>query len=189
MNKKPECVELQSRLVEYFSDPPEQVPEEIECHLKNCEACRIEFEQTRHALELLKEDASAVAAVPEHLFAQIEERIEQCPQAFRPASKSTWQRNILILQYSYLATMAVIIWFSLMLGQPILNDWLIANELLVSLPLLAEYGIFILFFAVGGIFAAVSSPLIIRNNRPFTVNSTRAGFLRRLFTGLRMFAC
>ncbi len=189
MNKKPECVELQSRLVEYFSDPPGQIPEEIESHLKQCATCRIEFEQTCHALELLKENAAEPEPVPEHLYAQLEAKIERCPQAYRPASQSTWQRNVLILQYSYLATMAVIIWFSLMLGQPLLNDWLVANDLLVSLPILAEYGIFILFFAVGGVFAAVSSPLIIRNNRPFSVNSTKAGFLRRLFAGLRMFAC
>lgn len=189
MNKKPECVELQSRLVEYFSDPPKKVPEEILEHLSHCPRCQEEFEQTRLTLLSLREEANEILVLPDHLLTRIETRLDQTPQAHRPVRKSTKQRNILILQYAYLSTMAIFIWLSLMLIQPIFNDWLLANELSVNLPLIAEYGLFILFFAAGGVFAAISSPLIIRNSKANLPTGEKTGIFRRLFSGLRLFAC
>ncbi|MFZ5949194.1 MAG: hypothetical protein ACOYXC_00695 [Candidatus Rifleibacteriota bacterium] len=189
MNRKPECVEMQSRLVEHFSEPPGEVPEDIARHLANCDICRNDFEQMQQALETIRSDREIVEAVPVHLLAAIETEINQTPQLERQFVKSSLQRNLLILQYSYLASMAVIIWLSIMLIQPIFNDWLSANQLPITLPLLAEYGLFILFFAAGGIFAAISSPLIIQNRKANLPGHEKVSLFRRFFSGLRMFAC
>lgn len=189
MNRKPECVQLQSRLVDFFSDPAEPVPEEISQHLNQCEQCRIEFEQMKEALELVKQGETVMETVPEHLLAQINDKLGHTAQMPKPVLTSNHQRNMLILQYSYLSLMAVIIWFSIMLIQPLFNNWLQNNELVMSMPILAEYGLFIFFFAAGGIFAAISSPLLIRKTNANLPVGEKSSYFRRLFSGLSIFAC
>ena len=190
MNKKPECVELQSHMVEYFSEPSVDVPAEIRDHLQSCKDCKAEFEQICQTLEMLEKDRAIFEEVPAHLLSEIESKIEDTPQLHGSVLKSSRQRNLMILQYSYLSAMAVIIWMSILMYQPLFNDWLLANELMTYLPvLLAEYGLFALFFAAGGIFAAISSPLIIKSTRISLHVPEKSGFFRRLFSGLRLFAC
>lgn len=190
MNKKPECVEFESRLVDYFSNPPPSVPGDIAEHLAGCELCKNEFIEMQKVLELVVSEKQSCESVPEHLLAGIEARIDAEPQKQpgRIRNKNR-QRNIMILQYSYLASMAVIIWMSLLLIQPLFNDWLTANELLPAISIVAEYGLFLLFFAAGGLFAAISSPLIIKNSRANLPEPGKTTVFRRLFGSLRLFAC
>jgi hypothetical protein len=189
MNRNNECVELQSRMIEHFSDTKKPLPDEVKKHLEVCSECRKEYEQMHKALTLLHESSGKLEQVPEHLFAEIEFRLDTVDQ-FKPSYvSSNKSRNLLILQYSYLATMAIIIWFSLLLTQPMFNNWLETLELIELLPVVQEYSLFILFFAVGGLFALISSPLIIKTKINKEAGPAR-GFLRRMFSsGLRIFAC
>lgn len=190
MNKKPECVDLQSRMVEYFSSPPDKLPEDIERHLTTCPECKLEFTQMNEALLLIRDSANRYEEVPEHLLASIEAELDHTEQLRPVVRKSNQARNILILQYSYLASMAVIIWLSILLIQPMFASWLTANDLISASPFLDEYGLFLAFFAAGGIFALISSPLIIKTAARNSGPDKKYGFFRRLFSsGLRMFAC
>jgi hypothetical protein len=86
--------------------------------------------------------------------------------------------------------MAVVIWLALMLVQPMLTGWLADNQLISSLAFLNEYGLFLLFFAAGGLFAMVSSPLIIKTALRQPDGEKKFNLLRRLFSfGMRTFAC
>ncbi|NLF95271.1 MAG: hypothetical protein GX569_00950 [Candidatus Riflebacteria bacterium] len=190
MKRKTECVELQSRMVEYFADPPQQLPVDIAAHLKDCETCQLEFAQMQQVLAKLEAGAGDYEAVPEHLLAGIENRLDSVQQ-LKPAVRSVGRtRNLLILQYSFLSAMAVIIWLALMLVQPMLTGWLAENELISSLAFLNEYGLFLIFFAAGGLFAMVSSPLIIKTALRQPDGEKKFNLLRRLFSfGMRTFAC
>lgn len=190
MTRKPECVELQSRMVEFFSDQSDQVPPEIEKHLATCPECQLEFAQLRQVLHELRENATLSETVPEHLLSAVESRLDATEQVKPADRKSTKARNVLILQYSYLASLTVIIWLTLLHAQPMLNSWLTANNLLSALPVVDEYGLFLAFFAAGGIFALISSPLIIKTSTTRPDAGKRGGFFTRLFSGgLRIFAC
>ncbi len=190
MKRKTECVELQSRMVEYFADPPQQMPDAIASHLRECQDCRLEFDQMRQVMEHLESAASVDEAVPVHLLAGVESRLDSVQQ-LRPAVRSVGRtRNMLILQYSFLSAMAVVIWLALMLVQPMLTGWLADNQLISSLAFLNEYGLFLLFFAAGGLFAMVSSPLIIKTALRQPDGEKKFNLLRRLFSfGMRTFAC
>ncbi len=190
MNKRPECVELQSRMVEFFSGPPGQaVPAEISAHLEGCPECRIEFDQLCQTVDMLQQSKATVTTVPENLLAAVESRLDATPQ-LRPMVSNNEVRNLLIVQYSYLAFMSVVIWVTLLFAQPFLTGWLVANGMESAMPLLNEYGLFLAFFAAGGIFALISSPLIIRTIAQTSTREKKTGFLYRLFSGsLRMFAC
>lgn len=191
MNKRPECVELQSRMVEFFSGPPGQaVPAEISAHLERCPECRVEFDQLCQTVDMLQQSATTVAAVPEQLLTAVENRLDATPQLRPMVSSSNEVRNLLIVQYSYLAFMSVVIWVTLLFAQPFLTGWLAANGMESAMPLLNDYGLFLAFFAAGGIFALISSPLIIRTIAQTSNREKKTGFLYRLFSGsLRMFAC
>jgi len=189
MKRKTECVELQSRMVEYFADPPRQVPDAIAAHLKECEECRNEFEQMQQVMEHLEKASTIDEALPAHLLSAVESRLDTVTQ-LRPAVRNSRARNMLILQYSYLAAMAVIIWLSLMLIQPLLTGWLAENELVSSMAFLNDYGLFLMFFVAGGLFALVSSPLIIKTALRQPDGEKKFNLLRRLFSvGMRTFAC
>ncbi|PKL46313.1 MAG: hypothetical protein CVV42_16835 [Candidatus Riflebacteria bacterium HGW-Riflebacteria-2] len=190
MKRKTECVELQSRMVEYFADPPRQIPAAIAEHLKDCEECQLEFAQMQKVLTHLEDASEIYEAVPEHLFSGVESQLDSVQQ-LRPAIQSAGRiRNLLILQYSYLSAMAVIIWLSLLLVQPMLTGWLAENELVSSLAFLNDYGLFLIFFAAGGLFAMISSPLIIKTALRQPAGEKKFNLLRRLFSvGMRTFAC
>jgi len=189
MKRKAECVELQSRMVEYFADPLRQVPDAIAAHLRECEECRIEFEQMQQVMAHLESAAALDEAVPAHLLSAVESRLDTVTQ-LRPAVRRNRARNVLILQYSYLAAMAVIIWLSLMLVQSHLTGWLADNELASSLALINDYGLFLMFFVAGGLFAIISSPLIIKTALRQPDGEKKFNLLRRLFSvGMRTFAC
>lgn len=191
MNKRPECVELQSRMVEFFSGPPGQaVPAEISAHLEGCSECRTEFDQLCQTIEMLQQASATLTDVPEHLLAAVESRLDATPQLRPVVSNSNEVRNLLIVQYSYLAFMSVVIWVTILFAQPILTEWLVANSMESAMPLLNEYGLFLAFFIAGGIFALISSPLIIRTIAQTSTREKKTGFLYRLFSGsLRLFAC
>jgi hypothetical protein len=190
MNRKPECVELQSRMVEYFSEPTEVLPQEIERHIESCPDCQLEFKQMQQTLHLIQDAAKLPEEVPEQLLEQIEAKLDTVKQLKPEYAQSNKARNILILQYSYLASMAVIIWLTLLLTQPIFNSWLAINEFACSMPVLEDYSLFIAFFIAGGIFALISSPLIIKTSDRQTLSKKKSGFFRRIFSsGLRLFAC
>ncbi len=191
MNRKPQCVELQSRMVEYFSGPPGQaVPEEIRNHLDSCGECRQEFAELNKVLEDMVREAEVQEVVPEHLLVAIESRLDSTPQLRPAARRSNRVRNLLIMQYSYLAFMSVVIWLTILFAQPILTGWLAENSMSSGVPMLNEYGLFLAFFVIGGIFALISSPLIIRTLVSNSTREKKTGFFARLFTGsLRMFAC
>ncbi|HPW60375.1 MAG TPA: hypothetical protein PLK58_17140 [Candidatus Rifleibacterium sp.] len=191
MNKRPECVELQSRMVEFFSGPPGQtVPAEISAHLEGCPECRTEFDQLCQTVEILQRSEVTLTAVPEHLLAAVESRLDATPQLRPMVSNSNEVRNLLIVQYSYLAFMSVVIWVTLLFAQPFMTGWLVANGMESAIPLFNEYGLFLAFFAAGGIFALISSPLIIRTIAQTSNREKKTGFFYRLFSGsLRMFAC
>lgn len=190
MNKKTECVELQSRMLEFFANPQADVPEGIETHLETCPECKLEFTQMTQALELIKDSADLYEDVPEALLESVEAKLESTEQLKPALKKSNKSRNILILQYSYLSSMAVIIWLSILLIQPMFISWLAENGLTSASPILVEYGLFLAFFATGGLFALISSPLIIKTARKHSRIEKKYGFFRRLFSsGLRIFAC
>lgn len=191
MNRNPQCVELQSRMVEYFSGPPGQVlPDEIKNHLESCGRCRQEFVELSKVLDKLLQESEVQEVVPEHLLAGIESRLDSTPQLTPVTRRSNSGRNLLIMQYSYLAFMSVIIWLTILSAQPFLTGWLAENSMQSSLTLLNEYGLFLAFFAIGGIFALISSPLIIRTLSQSSTTERKTGFFSRLFTGsLRLFAC
>ena len=190
MKRKTECIELQSRMVEYFADPPRQIPDVIEKHLSECEECRLEFMQMQQVMTHLTDASCVCEAVPTHLLDVVESRLDSVEQ-LRPAVRNySRARNMLILQYSYLSVMAIIIWLSLMLIQPMLTGWLAENELASSLVFLNEYGLFLMFFVAGGLFALVSSPLIIKTALRQPAGEKKFNLLRRLFSvGMRTFAC
>ena len=190
MKKKTECVELQSRMVEYFASPPVQVPDEMERHFIDCAECRREFAELQQVLKGIHDSAEIYEAVPQHLLATVEDRLDSVQQ-LRPAVQSQpRERNLLILQYSYLASLAVIIWLSLMMVQPMLTVWLSENGLVSSFAVLDDYGLFLAFFAAGGLFAMISSPLIIKTAVRRSRNEKKFSILRWLFsTGIRTFAC
>jgi hypothetical protein len=190
MKNKNECVELQSRMVEYFAGPPERVPEAIEQHLADCEECRLEFSQLNQVLGGIKESADKYEQVPEHLFDAVEARLDATEQLRPAVNRLPRLRNQLILQYSYLATMAVIIWLTLLLAQPVLTGWLIENDMMSSFVILDDYGVFIAFFITGGIFAMICAPLLIKTAMRRSDSGKKFNFLRWLFSaGLRTFAC
>ncbi|PKL43168.1 MAG: hypothetical protein CVV41_10640 [Candidatus Riflebacteria bacterium HGW-Riflebacteria-1] len=190
MKKKTECVELQSRMVEYFANPPTQVPDEMASHVRDCAECHREFAELQQVLKGIHDSAEVYEAVPQHLLAAVETRLDSVQQ-LRPAVQSQpRERNLLILQYSYLASLAVIIWLSMMLIQPMLTVWLSENGLVSSFTVLDEYGLFLAFFAAGGLFAMISSPLIIKTAVRRSNNEKKFSILRWLFsTSIRTFAC
>ena len=190
MKKKTECVELQSRMVDYFASPTEQIPVEIEAHLKDCAECRLEFTQLSQVLKSIEDSAEDYDVVPEHLLSEIEAELDSVQQLRPAVNRPNQIRNLLILQYSYLASMAVIIWLSLLLVQPMLTGWLIENGMVSSFAVLDDYSLFIAFFAAGGIFALVSSPLLIKTSLRSSTGDRKFSLLRRLFSfGVRTFAC
>ncbi|MBU1106202.1 MAG: hypothetical protein KKB51_05990 [Candidatus Riflebacteria bacterium] len=190
MKKKTECVELQSRMVEYFASPTEQIPDEIEAHLKGCAECRLEFTQLSQVLKSIEDSAEVYEVVPEHLRIAIEAELDSVQQLIPAVSRPNKVRNLLILQYSYLASMAVIIWLSLLLIQPMLTVWLVENGMVSSFAVLDDYSLFIAFFAAGGIFALISSPLLIKTAMRRSTDEKKFSLLRRLFSfGNRTFAC
>ncbi len=190
MNDKPQCVELQSRMVEYFSGPPGQVPEEIQQHLNICPECQQEFVQLSETLVHLQKCDAVPEAVPDRLLVAIESRLDATPQLKPVSRQMNKTRNLLIVQYSYLACMSVVIWLSILLVQPSLNGWLLEYGLVSNIELVNDYGLFLAFFAAGGIFALISSPLLLKNVTRNPMREPRSGFLSRLFSGsLRIFAC
>lgn len=190
MNDKPQCVELQSRMVEYFSGPPGQVPEEIQKHLTTCQVCRQEFDQLEQTLAHLQKSSAVPEVVPAHLLIAIEARLDTTPQLKPVPRQMNQTRTLLIVQYSYLACMSVVIWLSILLVQPSLNGWLLEYGLVSNIELVNDYGLFLAFFAAGGIFALISSPLLLKNLNRNPMREPKSGFLARLFSGsLRMFAC
>lgn len=191
MKKNPECVELQSRMLEYFSNPDDSVRIEIELHSQNCEVCQKEFNELKLTLAELHNSASSdMTVVPEHLLSSIESNLDSTGQLQKPEQMVSRIRNTLMLQYSYLMFMSVVIWLTLLYAQPFMNDWLKNQSLLTAVPLIDEYGLFILFFAVGGLFAMLSSPLIIRTALKKGPDDNVEKFSFRSFTsGIRFFAC
>ncbi len=190
MTKKPQCVELQSRMVEYFSVPPGQIPDEIKRHLDICTECQQEFTELTKVLVDLREQSEVGELVPDHLFNAVEARLDATAQLKPAPKRSNKVRNMLIMQYSYLAFMSVVIWLTILTAQPILIAWLSENGIISAMPLLNEYGLFLAFFVAGGIFALISSPLIIRTIARRSLREKETGFFSRLFSGsLRMFAC
>ncbi len=190
MNKKHECAELQSRMIDHFSESDAPLEPEVKAHLAACPGCKQEYEQMQTTLQLIHIGADEPTELPDHLLGEIEERLDSVPQLKPEFTSSHQKRNMLILQYSYLATLAIIIWFSLLLSQPLFNNWLEAYEVVNKLPILQDYSLFIAFFAAGGLFALISSPLIIKTTIDYDAKPGRGGILRRIFSGsLRLFAC
>lgn len=190
-NRRPECVELQSRMLDYFSEADASALCEIEKHCQNCQICAAEFEQINSALTRLQTSSENLNdAVPGHLLAVIEARLDSVEQ-FRPAeSEEISIRSALMLQYSFLSLMAVIIWLTLLFAQPFISELMSTHSLLTAIPLIDEYGLFMVFFIAGGLFAMLSSPILIRSALKKDSDEKNQKLSTRFFsTGIRFFAC
>jgi len=191
MKKSPECVELQSCMLEYFSNPDDLLLKEIDKHLLKCAICKKEFEELKHTLtELEKSAADCSENVPDGLLASIEDRLDSVEQVHRSEQSEIRVRSALMLQYSYLTLMSVIIWLTLLFAQPFLSEWLSHRSLLTAVPLIDEYGLFMVFFVIGGLFALLSSPILIRTAlKQGSAEKSEKFFTRFFSTGIRFFAC
>jgi hypothetical protein len=190
MNKKEKCLIIQSQMADYFGNQPERLPDDLAEHLKTCSDCKIEFDALSATLDQVKSIELTEEVVPDHLLSSIENQLDSTEQIRVFDPNFVWARNKLMLQYAYLAGLAVTIWVSLLIGQPMFINWLTAQGLMINHQIFLDYGLFITFFGIGGFAALLSTPLLLGNNKKLDPPAKKNGFFKRFFSGnLRLFAC
>jgi hypothetical protein len=190
MNKKEKCLKIQSQMADYFGNQPERLPDDLAEHLKICSDCKVEFDALSATLDQVKAIEFAPEEVPAHLLDSIENQLDSTEQVGVFDPNFVWSRNRLMLQYAYVAGLAVTIWISLLIGQPMFITWLKAQGLMINHHLFVDYGLFIMFFGIGGFAALLSTPLLLKNNKKLETPTKKNGFIKRFLSGnLRLFAC
>lgn len=190
MNNQKKCSKIESQLIEYFSNVPDEIPFEIKSHIETCETCKIEFQGMQQALTILNDNNMHAIDVPDHLLISIESQLEEVEQARVHESIFSGTRNILMMEYTYISLLAITVWVALLLGQPLVVSWLQTYGLSSSEPILNDYGLFILFFIVGGFIALISSPLLIKMECDTQTDSRSQSLFKRFFSSnLSIFFC
>lgn len=190
MSSKKKCSVIESQLLEYFSNPSDEIPAEIQQHLASCKLCNSEFENMSKAMTIIKEASIESIEVPDYLLNNIETMLDNTEQAMVHNPVSSGTRNRLMIEYTYISILAISVWLTLALGQPMAIAWLSTNGFELSEPILREYGLFILFFLIGGFTALISSPLLIRQEKNKLSESERPTAFKRFFSSyLNLFVC
>ena len=102
------CVQVQQRMVDYLSGdlPPEEI-ELVECHVKECSACRLEVTQMQHSDSLLRRTC-AEATSPGNVDVQgvvnrTRQRLEQSRRRWRRISAMALAAAVLLVLFNSLS--------------------------------------------------------------------------------------
>jgi len=192
MTEKPTCTEIKGFMAEALAaDEPRPCPV-LEAHLRDCPACRADYEESLAVLGSLRAERGPDPVVPDALWAGIEARLDHRPQETprRPAAASDGHLGLALAQYAYVILLGIGLWVALVNGQPLFTEAALKCQCLPDNWLILEYGLFILFFALGGFVAILAAPILIHaeagdgQSLPLWKR-----WLRQLTGTLRLMAC
>lgn len=163
MIEKPSCTDIKGFMAEALSADVPRPCAVLDAHLRDCPACRAEYDASLALLGRLREAAGSDPVVPDALWNDIERRLDDQPQELprRLAAASESQLGLALAQYAYIVLLGMGIWVSLAMGQPFFTEVAMKCQWLPDNWLVLEYGLFILFFSLGGFVAILAAPILI----------------------------
>jgi anti-sigma factor RsiW len=173
-------------MTEAFAQYPPAPPAELAEHLAHCPHCREEFAQLEQTLQQVQAVREPDSALPDDLWAKLDSRLDTVVQEPLPSAEPWPLKTRLMAEYAYLTLLGICLWGMLTNLQPYFLQALEQAGIPVSEAFLAEYGVFLLFFAFGGLIAMIATPILAGNA------SAKAPIRRWLaFTqgSLRLLAC
>ncbi len=163
MTEKLSCVDARGFMADALSADIPRPCAVLEAHLRDCPACRAEYDASLEVLGRLREAAGPDPAVPDELWETLERRLADQPQEAprRMAAASDSQLGLALAQYAYIVLLGMGIWVALVMGQPLFTELAMKCRWLSDHWLILEYGLFILFFSLGGFVAILAAPILI----------------------------
>jgi len=163
MTENLSCVDARGFMVDALSADIPRPCAALEAHLQECPACRAEYDGSLELLGRLRATAGPDPAVPDELWETLERRLSDQPQEVprRMAATSDSQLGLALAQYAYIVLLGMGIWVSLVMGQPLFTEAAMKCRWLSDNWLILEYGLFILFFSLGGFVAILAAPILI----------------------------
>ncbi len=205
------CDHARSLMSEAFSSELLISNHDLRTHLESCPSCKKEFEEILEALEGMEKIQIQNPVPSAGLWEKLEKQIIITEQE-KPAT--SWfdlsSKHLFISQYSYITTLGVGLWLSLLYGQPIFHEVIQGFGLPSPEWLFSEYTLFVIFFSLGGFSAIIAAPILVHsgNGKGNNMNPGAWGnflgrlrrgempegswmfrFYRLLYGNLRLFAC
>lgn len=163
MTEKLSCADARGFMADTLSVDVPRPCAVLEAHLRDCPNCRAEYDASLELLGRLRETAGPDPAVPDELWETLERRLADQPQEppRRMVAASDSQLGLALAQYAYIVLVGMGIWVSLVMGQPLFTEVALKYRWLSDNWLILEYGLFILFFSLGGFVAILAAPILI----------------------------